>query len=68
MTLLRCLLALCLACSSALVVPSAPLARAVAPAARSSCPQMNHRKGHVVRIEIEVEQGGRLLTLSTESA
>lgn len=48
-----------LACSSALVVPTAPLARSVAPLARSSCPTMEimHRKGHVPRIEIELEQG-----------
>lgn len=59
--MMRCLLALLglFACSSALVVPAAPVARSVAPLARSSCPRMEvmHRKGHVPRIEIEVEQG-----------
>jgi len=59
--MLRCLLALLglFACSSALVVPAAPLVRSVATPARSSCPSMElaHRKGHVPRIEIEIEQG-----------
>ena len=47
-----------LASGSALLMPAAPLARAAAHVTRVPSPAMElHRKGHVVRIEVELEQG-----------
>ena len=60
MGLLVRLLALCLVAStSALLMPAAPVARAVVQ--RAAAPEMQegsalHRKGHVVRVEVELEQ------------
>jgi hypothetical protein len=58
MLLRTLLLALGLASASALVMPAT---RPVATLARASSPLMQsdelHRKGHVVRIQIELEQG-----------
>ena len=52
------LLGLGLASGSALLMPAAPLARAAASVTRVPSPAMElHRKGHVVRIEVELEQG-----------
>ena len=51
------LLALGLASGSALLMPAAPLARAAASVTRVPSPAMElHRKGHVVRIEVELER------------